>query len=289
MPIRLFTSGTHNGLTFSNADITGIANKTASGTGELIPIVLGHPKNNLPVLGYLPRKAITTYKEGDKVSLGFAREKAELADESMNAMRRLGCNKISIRLEDNEIKHIGLVERAAVSENNAQNFSAGTGDFAATDDFSELDKSLTDSVLDAIKTLFKNNKNEEKMKEENEEKEKQNAEFSALKGDVAKISETVEKLAGILTGQQEKQRKETVTADFTAAEFSHLTDEQKKSAVDFCTKATPVEAEALKAMLKAGNQKPATPPAGSVVNDFGKAGHEETSEELIRKQVTVLK
>lgn len=289
MPIRLFTSGTHNGLSFSNNDIIGIAAKTAAMTQETIPIVLGHPKNNLPILGFLPRKAITTYQEGDKVSLGFDREEAELAGESMDVIRQLGRNKISIRLEDNEIKHIGLVERAAVSENNAQDFASGTGDFAAVDDFSEADRNTMDVVLDTIKSLFKNNKNELSMKETDEEKEKKNTEFSALKSDVAKIGESVEKLAGILTGQQEAQRRGVITADFSAAEYSHLTDEQRKSAVDFCTKVSPAEVESFKAMLKAGNQKPATPPSGSVAADFGKADKEETPAEIIRKQVSALK
>lgn len=42
--IRLFTSGTHNGLNFSNAEITDIATKTRQMGDERIPFVLGHPK-----------------------------------------------------------------------------------------------------------------------------------------------------------------------------------------------------------------------------------------------------
>lgn len=284
MPIRLFTSGVHNGLQFSNEQIERIVADTAAGAPERIPIVLGHPKNDLPVLGYLPKTAIRKYAEGDKVSMGFDREAAELATEAMDAIRGLGQNRISIRLEKGKVKHIGLVREAAVAENNAQDFAALTGDFAAVDDLEEAAKREETGLLESIRNLFKTNKTDFSM--EKKEEEKQNAGFAALKSDVAKIGETVNKLAGMLTGQESEKRKATLAADFAKAEYSHLTDEQKAKAVDFCAKMPEAaDAEFYKEMLKAGNKKE-KPGNGSKALDFGKKGGDErTAEELIREQM----
>ncbi|MDR1756084.1 MAG: hypothetical protein LBR65_03865 [Culturomica sp.] len=287
MVIRLFTAGTHKGLSFSNEQIDRIAADTAAGPLERIPIVLGHPKNDLPVLGYLPKAAIRKYREGEKTSIGFARGDAELADEAMEAIRALGRNKISIRLQDGKVKHIGLVRDAAVEENNAQDFAALTGDFAALDDLEE--KRSEGGALEFIKNLFKTtNKTDFSMekKEEKKNEEKLNADFAALKDDVAKIGEAVEKLSGMITGQEGEKRKAALTADFAKAEYSHLTDEQKAKAVDFCAKMTDeADVEAYKAMLQAGNKKE-KPTGGSKALDFGKkTGDEKTAEDLIREQI----
>lgn len=284
MLLRLFTSGTHNGLNFSNADIDSIASKTLAAEGEHIPIVLGHPKNNLPVLGYLPRPAIRKYQEGDKVSLGFSRDDADLDEESLAAIRTLGRNKISIRLEEGKIRHIGLVEKAAVAENNTQDFAALTGDFAAPDDFCDLEDK---GMWTALRGLFKNNKTELGM---NGMDEKSNAEFTALKADVEKIGKTVQSLAEILTGQATEQKKESLAADFSAAGYSHLTDDQRQKAIDFCMcLKTEQEISNYKDLLKAGNKKPARPASGSVTADFGATGGGQSAEQLIRVQVEGLK
>lgn len=284
MQIRLFTSGVHNGLSFSNADIDSIATKTTAEGREQIPLVLGHPKNDLPVVGFLPKAAITTYKEGDKVSLGFSREAAELDEESLNVIRNLGRNKISVRLEDGKIKHIGLVERAAVAENNQQDFAAGTGDFAAVDEFYNVDP--PENAWNLIRNLF-NNKTKGQMPTE---EEKQDAEFSALKKDVEGISTKVDTLVAMFATKANEKKKESLTIDFSAAGYSHLTDEQRKKAVDFCGKLeTPEEVADYKAMLIAGNKKPGKPKDGSVTADFAwKDGDERTAIELIREQVAGL-
>lgn len=288
MPIRLFTSGTHNGFSFSNEDIASIAARTAAESPERIPIVLGHPKNDLPVLGYIPKRAIEVYKEGDKMSLGFEREEADLGDEGVEIARELGKNKISIRLKEGKIKHIGLVKKAAVAENNEQDFAALTGDFMAMDGLEECSRTTLETVLDAIRGVFKNNKTDFDMKEK--EEEKQNAEFSALKKDVEGISGKIERLEKLLTGREEEKRRRALTADFSAAEYSHLTDEQKAKAVDFCAKLESAEEEAdYKAILAAGNRKPEKPADGSVTLDFGKKGDEKSAEELIREQVSAVK
>lgn len=128
------------------------------------------------------------------------------------------------------------------------------------------------------------------MKEKDKENEKQNAEFSALKKDVESISEKIDRLEKVLTGREDEKRRKTLTADFEAAEYSHLTDEQKAKAVDFCAKLESAEEVAdYKAMLAAGNRKPDKPKDGSVTMDFGKKGDEKSAEDLIREQVDAVK
>lgn len=285
MQIRLFTSGTHNGLSFSNADIESIAAKTEAGGLEKIPIVLGHPKNNLPVFGYLSKSAIKQYREGDKVSLGFDREAAEIDENGMEAIRSLGRNKLSIRLEDGKIKHIGLVKKAAVAENNAQDFAALTGDFAAPDDFAEAEDA---QIWDSLKRIFKSNKTQDFMNKE--EEVKKDADFAALQSEVKGIATTVNNLATILTGQQAESRKTALAADFAAAEFAYLTDDQKAKAIDFCAKMSDAEVITYKEILKAGNKKPETPPKGSVTANFGKDDKGERSTlDVVREQMSAVK
>lgn len=285
MPIRLFTSGIHNGLSFSNTDIERIRSNTAERAPERIPIVLGHPKNDLPVFGFLPKSAIKAYREGDKVSLGFDREAAELDSEGMKAIRSLGRNKISIRVEDGRIKHIGLVKEAAVAENNTQDFAALTGDFAAVDALEEHPKREETGVLEYIKNLFKNNKTDFAMEKQGQEENTGLAEFAELKKDVAAIGDTVNKLTDLLTGQENEKRRSALAADFSKADFSHLTDEQKAKAADFCSKmGDPADIEDYKALLRAGNKKE-KPASGSRAADFEKRKKESTAEELIRAQI----
>lgn len=282
MQIRLFTAGTHNGLNFSNEDINNIAAATATSGADKIPFVLGHPKNNLPVFGYLPKTVIRTYQEGDKISMGFDRAAAEMDEEGLAAIRSLGRNKLSVRIEDGIIKHIGLVKKAAVAENNTQDFSAMTGDFAAPDDFCDAEENS--QLWEKFKRFLKTNKTDV-MSEDRKEKEKQNADFEAIRTEVKEIGETVGKLAQLLTGQEQEKKKTALTADFAAADFSHLTDKQKAKAIDLCARLTPEEVIDYKALLKAGNKKPATPGNGSVAANFGNPDDKRTAADIIGEQI----
>ena len=222
------------------------------------------------------------------MSLGFERDQADLGDEGVEIARELGKNKISIRLKEGKIKHIGLVRKAAVAENNEQDFAVLTGDFIAVDSLEECNRTTLETVLDAIRGVFKNNKTDFDMKEKDEEK--QNAEFSALKKDVEGIGTKVDRLEKLLTSREDEKRRKALTADFAAAEYSHLTDEQKAKAVDFCARLeNPEEVTDYKAILAAGNRKPERPADGSVTLDFGKKGEEQSVEDLIREQVSAVK
>jgi hypothetical protein len=205
--IRLFTSGTHNGLTFTNADIEAIFIASTKDNGN-IPFVIGHPKNDLPIVGRIPSNQLREYYEGKKRSIGFKRENAEFSEESIQVLKQLKKDKISVRLSYGVISHIGLVDNAAVKENNHQEFSFEdkTGVLCFSEDFSFENKD-TDKVPSWFKTFsdkFFNNQKSDEMTDkeqelqktidaltkkvsdfENKDKEtKENAELVALKAKV---------------------------------------------------------------------------------------------------------
>lgn len=283
--IRLFTSGTHNGLNFSNDQIKEIATKTRQQGDDRIPFVLGHPKNDLPIVGYLPKSEVILYHENDKMSIGFDRGQGEFSEESLDILREAGNNKISVRLVDGVIKHIGLVEKAAVAENNQQDFAdALTGYYHTNEDFMEKPAG---GWFQKPLNFFKPKKNA--MDNENKDTAQPGGDFGELKSAVEKNSKAIETLTGMLTRQQEERQKQAIVTDFSAPEFSHLTDEQKKEAADFCAELDADRREAYKKMLLGLNHKSETPPSGSVTAEFGATGKEEKSaEEIIREQMKAL-
>lgn len=283
--IRLFTSGTHNGLNFSNAQVTDIATKTQQQGADRIPFVLGHPKNDLPIVGFLPKEAVILYHENEKMSIGFDREQGDFSEESLDMLRKVGNNKISVRLVDGVIKHIGLVEKAAVAENNQQDFADSlTGYYHTNEDFMEKSSGWFPNPLN----LFKTNK----IKSMDTEKEKgviSQSDFADLKTVVEHNSKTIENIANMLAKQQSDNQKQQITADFSAPEYDHLNDEQKKQAADFCAGLSAEQREPYKKMLRELKPASATPPSGSVTAEFGAKGEQELStDELIRQQVNVL-
>lgn len=282
--IRLFTSGIHNGLNFSDASVGEIAANTAASGPDMIPVVLGHPVNDLPVLGRLPKEALQVYSENGKTTIGFDRDAAELCDGFSDATS--GQNKISVRLKDGIIRHIGLVKKAAVKENNAQDFEVLSGDFSGLDTFDASDD--TPSILEQIKSLFINS-NTSKMEKET----KTAADFSALEGKVDALATSVNSLVSAISADREKATaaatKETLTSDFSAPEYSHLSDEQRKQVVDFCAGLTAVQQAEYKKTIAATNVKPATPKSGSVTADMGATGDKKTAQEIISEQISALK
>lgn len=281
--IRLFTSGTHNGLNFSNAEISDIATKTRRQGADRIPFVLGHPKNDLPIVGFLPKEAVILYHENDKMSIGFDRAQGDFSEESLDMLRKIGNNKISVRLVDGVIKHIGLVEKAAVAENNQQDFAEGlTGYYHTNEDFMEKQGFRIPNPLD----FFKTNKTKSMDNKEHEKSAIPQSDFADLKTAVERNSKAIETLVGMVTQQQSDKQKEQITADFSAAEFDHLTDEQKKQAADFCAELAAEQREPYKQMLRSLKPVPAAPASGSVTAEFGAKSEQELSaEELIRRQV----
>lgn len=271
--IRIFTSGTHNGLTFTNEDIDMIASKTSEQGEESIPFVLGHPKKNLPIMGFINKAKLTKYVEGGKTSIGFDKEDADMSEESMEALRELGNNRLSVRLTGGVIKHIGLVPKAAVTENNTQDFAEHTGCFAATDEL------FSPSVWDHLKNILKP-KNMETEKEEPKD-------FTTL---TAAVENNTKQVTCLIQALKAKEATEAATVDFSSADFSHLTDEQRKECIDFCSKLDTEARNRHIAFVKSMNKKPPTPQNGSVTTDFGTPpSKEESIESLVSKQVAILK
>ena len=294
MPIRLFTSGTHKSvsgtLVFSNEDVDRIMSGTQAADLQQIPFVLGHPKNNLPIVGWLKKTAIKKYNEGEKISLGFDREDAELSDESMKIIRDNGSNRISVRLENGAIRHIGLVPKAAIEENNAQNFSQDelTGIFFTSEDILEKQQSdfsrfITD-FKNEFKSIFKSNFNmaEEKKTSENQN----NADLSVLIEQNKELAKTVDSLQKVFTGFVGKAK---ATADFSADEFKHMTAAQKETAATVVADLGEESATALKGLLKEMSKPAVTVKNGSVVKDLGTPVLEKrTAEEIVRDQLNNL-
>ncbi len=286
MPIRLFTSGTHqsmNGvLTFSNEQVEKILDGTNKADLEQIPFVLGHPKNNLPIVGWLPKTAIKKYTEGDKVSLGFERSEADLSDESLAVIRDLGSNKISVRIQDGAIRHIGLVKKAAVEENNAQNFSQAdmSGIFHTGEDILEKQPSDFSKLLNDIKSIFKSNSN---MAEE-KKPAPANADMAALLEQNKELAATVKTLQGMVTGFIGKAQ---ATADFSADDYKNLSQEQKATAAGIVADLGTDESKtALKGLLKELAKPAVTVKNGSVIKDFGKPEDKlETVGDVVRRQM----
>jgi len=288
MPIRLFTSGTHksvNGtLSFSNEDVDRILSGTQAADMQKIPFVLGHPKNNLPIVGWLKKSAIKKYTEGEKISFGFEREDAELSDESLKVIRDLGSNKISVRLENGAIRHIGLVTKAAVEENNAQNFSQAelSGIFHTQEDILEKQPFDFSQLLKELKTIFKPNSNMAETKES----QPQAVDLNALVEQNKKLTEQVNTLTGLVT---EMVGKAKATADFSAAEYKNLTAAQKETAATICADLGAEKITALKGLLKELAKPAVVVKNGSVAKDLGAPAKESrTAEEIVREQLNNL-
>lgn len=293
MPIRLFTSGSHTTkggtFSFSNDDIDRILNDTKKSGKDPLPFVLGHPENNLPIVGWLPVGAIKRYTEGDKVSLGFERGEEEISKESMDIIRDLKTNKISVSVRDGVIRHIGLVPKAAVEENNTQNFAAGelTGEFSAGDEITEHASNdfqrFFQDFENKIKTIFKSNTN---MAEE-KKPEAVNADFAALMEQNKKLTEQVATLTGMVAGVVGRAK---ATADFSAEDYKDLTQAQKDSAATIMADLGSEESKtALKGLLKELAKPAVKVENGSKVKDFGAPEKEtRTAEEIVRDQLNNL-
>lgn len=223
MKIRLFTSGTHNGLTFSNEEVNAIHRKSYAASGK-VPFVIGHPKNDLPIVGWLPKSAISIYGEGDKMSIGFEKGKAEFSEESIDALKKLKRDKISVRLTNGEITHIGLVESAAVAENNEQQFSAEskTGVLCFSEDFVFEEAEAAPNWFKKFSEKFFNNKTTQTtMATENEIKLQ--AEIDALKTKISDFENKDKKAAADAEVEALKKK----IADFESKEKDTLKAELK--------------------------------------------------------------
>lgn len=271
--IRLFKSGKHNGLDFSDAQISEIADCTIAIGGDKIPFVLGHPHNDLPVLGYLPRTAIKLYDDDNKKAIGFERADAEFSEPSIDMLKQLGQNKISVRLRGGAISHIGLVKNAAVAENNEQDFAALSGTFYTDADFEEK---AVDTITTKVKNLFKSKKMDEQT-------QAQRSELDEIKSSLDKLSKNLDTVTEMLTGD-----KATGSVDFSTDDFSHLDETQRKKAMDLCTGMAPAAQSTLVELLKQSARPVVI--KGSVVDFAAEAAiNPKSARDIIAAQVNLCK
>jgi hypothetical protein len=243
--IRLFTSGKHNQMEFTNQDIEEIYQTTIKGDLKKIPFVSGHPKNDLPIYGWVAKDKLSLYPENGKMSIGFQRSDADFSEDSLSNLRKKGQDKISVRLQNNAITHIGLVEKAAVIENNDQTFALDkSGHFSFGD---QIDLSAKNSenaifnVLQEIKNLFTQKTNpmnpnpNQAILDENAQLKAKLAEFEKKENlsEIEKENQTLKtKLA-----EFEKSQKSQKLKDFEAkVEASSLSAEEKTTTKDFAAK-----------------------------------------------------
>ena len=266
MMIRLFTSGTHKGQAFSPEDIDSIAAKTQEFGEDDIPFVLGHPKKNLPIMGFVPKSALKVYDEGDGRSIGFEKADADMSDESMDVLRSAGQNKLSVRLRDGIIAHIGLVRKAAVNKNNDQDFGELHGDFNAPDELFEASKN-------PLKRIFNMDKTQETTTQD----------FSVLEERLKKLEEEKAEREAF------DAKRKKLTADFSQEKYSYLSRDQLAECADFAACLPDSRQEEFKTFLAGLKPKPQTPRAGSLIADFGApADDKRSTEDILRDQIKTL-
>jgi len=116
--LTVFTEGTHSTKaakkTYTAQDVDAIVNSTRALGSQDIPFTAGHPKNNLPVFGYFKASDV---RRGTLNGLATVEVRpAEFADGLIDELAASKINKMSIRIVQNQIKHIGFVEKPAVKE-----------------------------------------------------------------------------------------------------------------------------------------------------------------------------
>jgi len=111
---------------WSVEDVDAVFANSVSHSPERIPLVIGHPQHDLPVVGFLARKTLQMIKDGDRrVIMVDDEEDATFAAEAIESARKSGHDKISVKIKLPEmyIKSIGLVPEAAVTELNDATFA----------------------------------------------------------------------------------------------------------------------------------------------------------------------
>ena len=132
--IKLFMAGTHRTAhpkkTWTNDDVDAVFSATLMHGPKFIPFVVGHPKDDLPVVGRLAREALKLIEEGDKKVIGFDHEDAQFSLDDLKRLKKEGVDKLSLKInmkdgpEKQFIKHTGLVSAAAVAALSEAQFEA---------------------------------------------------------------------------------------------------------------------------------------------------------------------
>ena len=236
--VKLFASGKHKTAhpkkEWSNEDVEAVFSATLRSSGSDIPFVSGHPKNNLPTIGWLKKEGVKLISEGDKKLIVFDEAYADFSSESIEWLRSKRRDKISIRIgTDKAIEHIGFVDEAAVEELNSANFSKEDGVEYAVEDGSHIVGELDNSLIAKIKGAFGMKKlediefskvNDEKMEELNTLKEQ----YDALLGQNKQL---LKELSTFREATFEKERDEKIESIIKDGEAKGKITDKNKEAV----------------------------------------------------------
>ncbi len=128
---KLFVSGTHRTphpkKVWTAEDVDAVFVASVAGSPEMIPVVIGHTPQDLPVVGLLARSALVRQGEGDRRVILIDDSSAQFSSEAVESYRKAGYDKVSLKIKMPEmvIKNVALVTDAAVAELNAVTFGEG--------------------------------------------------------------------------------------------------------------------------------------------------------------------
>lgn len=166
-------------------------------------------------MGCIPKSALRTYREGDKISIGFDKSAIYMSDENMDLLRDIRYNKLSSHLADGVVKHIGLVKRAAAPENNTQDVQTGT--FLACDN---LFDTPSKGILNAFRSLFDNRG--ERRAGTILDSPTATPDLMSMQAKVDQVVVDVAKLVDAMRQKQEQSTTYDNTANLAAIKGSHL-------------------------------------------------------------------
>jgi len=118
--ISVFWNGTHKNRgkkkEWTGDDVRTIFQNTLAQAEDRIPFTIDHPDNDLPVIGWTSKDKLTLLEEGDRVTIQA--EPTEFSEAVLDAVKSSGRKKVSVALRgsDLSIRHIGLVEKPAVTD-----------------------------------------------------------------------------------------------------------------------------------------------------------------------------
>lgn len=123
--IKIFVAGTHRTAhpkkEWTNEDVDAVFEATRTAGPLMVPFVVGHPSDDLPVVGRVAREALKKIMEGDKAVIGFEHEDAQFSLDDLKRLKKDGADKLSSKINMREgedmryIKHVGFVTKPAVA------------------------------------------------------------------------------------------------------------------------------------------------------------------------------
>jgi len=117
--IPIFWNGTHKNKgskkDWTAEDVRSIFKATNEQSENKIPFTIDHPTNDLPVIGWTDKSNMRLNDQGETATIEC--RPTEFSSDILEAIKKTGRKKVSVALrsDDYSIRHIGLVERPAVT------------------------------------------------------------------------------------------------------------------------------------------------------------------------------